>query len=253
MIKLGIIWCMVWGILFCVTRVVEAQGIPRPSWEERLIRPTQGSCGEPVLEHSKRFEVEDGRVVWVLGIRRACDPKIAPCPYHRYFMRSLDSGCTWESIRFDEITEISGGDPAYGFFTRHRGLIGGGQIGGLLSTSDGGYTWDIVAFPRPTSSIFVLDSKRAWIYGEGDGVYAGPPFRLWKTTDAGMTWTEVLRDEAANYFGLPQEEYEKKFTWEFGRKLRDRLIQDPTLKLGHFTVPPGAPKPNPPKEIKAPQ
>lgn len=100
------------------------------------------------------------------------------------FAKTTDGGETWEStfINVPVITSISFSDNLNGWMC--------GDHGAILSTNDGGLSWNQVTYHQYANfnSVCFIDSENGWIVGEGPvngGSYGGIAIY---TNDGGHTW-----------------------------------------------------------------
>lgn len=115
-------------------------------------------------------------------------------------LRSVDAGNTWKNLACysDAFTKITFNSPLSGWISISN------NYNLLMHTSDGGKTW-IPHLPFDTlkyisNGPFFLDEKNGWYYEElGEYGYGR---MLKKTTDNGVTWTEVSRlpSSTSEYF-----------------------------------------------------
>lgn len=118
------------------------------------------------------------------------------------FMRSFDSGLTWDSINVFDEKQME----ALHFFDAAHGLISGSR--GIYKTNDGGFSWDTVysvyqegyLIGNVDNISFINDQTGfACMYGAAS---LPTPFidnLILKTTDAGQTWTAVANLEHWSY------------------------------------------------------
>jgi photosystem II stability/assembly factor-like uncharacterized protein len=121
--------------------------------------------------------------------------------------KSTDAGETWQLMGL-EATEVIARivvhptDPDIVYVAALGHIWGSNPERGLYKTTDGGQTWelskhisdragfvDVVMDPRDPDVLFAASWERVrgpWFLDSG-----GPGSALWKTTDAGVTWTEV--------------------------------------------------------------
>lgn len=125
-----------------------------------------------------------------------------------HFVKTTDGGETWTSRG---MSEYVGSLVDVYFWDEQRGIAVGGTHGAsgsssavVLMTEDGGETWSVrhtssengewswkITFPTPTTGYVSLEAN--------DG---GFPARVLKTTDAGMTWTELTISGSNDLQGL---------------------------------------------------
>lgn len=119
------------------------------------------------------------------------------------FFRSTNAGATWQTIKIDSTTAT----PVFtaptlskmAFPSRNVGYVAGSR-NGVYKTTDGGLTWaKINPFPALNenvggayvtyTSIFALDDNTVFVLGN---IFTTAGFkRLYKTTDGGVTWTDI--------------------------------------------------------------
>jgi len=122
--------------------------------------------------------------------------------------KSTDGGMTWEAKGLEE-TQVIGRivvhprNPDLVYVAAVGHIWGSNPERGLYRTKDGGDTWELVKFisdkagfvdvtlhPRDPNVIFAASWERVrgpWFLNSG-----GPGSALWKSTDGGDTWTEVV-------------------------------------------------------------
>jgi photosystem II stability/assembly factor-like uncharacterized protein len=121
--------------------------------------------------------------------------------------KSTDGGLTWDLVGLEETQAIgrivihpTNPDLVYVAALGH--IWGANEERGLYRTQDGGETWDrihhisdkagfvdLVMHPNDPNTLFASSWERVrgpWFLNSG-----GPGSALWRTTDAGDTWTEV--------------------------------------------------------------
>lgn len=123
-----------------------------------------------------------------------------------HFIKTTDGGQTWSSR---SMSEYVGSLVDVYFWDEQRGIAVGGSAGAgsnsravVLLTEDGGDTWAVqytssasgewswkITFPTPTTG---------YVSVEGNGF----PAKVLKTTDAGLTWTELTIPGSSDLQGL---------------------------------------------------
>jgi photosystem II stability/assembly factor-like uncharacterized protein len=123
----------------------------------------------------------------------------------RGVFRSTDGGKTWKNVLFenDEVgaadLEIQPGNPKVLFASMWHGqrkpwtIISGGREGGIYKSTDGGDHWTKLAGGLPNelfgrSNVAISAAKPDRIYAL---IEAKPGSGLWRSEDAGATWTQV--------------------------------------------------------------
>lgn len=147
--------------------------------------------------------------------------------------KSSNAGVDWANVLPPEISnafyaggQITGismdpGDHTHLVIESHQGSgctydagADGGAVGTCLAEStDSGMTWKLLEIPQPwqeNSSVLILN-RSTWLWG---GFFGG----LWQTADEGVTWTEVLVNDAGSSPGLPnayaETNYYEPFSWK---------------------------------------
>ena len=123
-----------------------------------------------------------------------------------HFVKTTDGGQTWTSRA---MSEYVGSLVDVYFWDEQRGIVVGGTAGVsnasravVLLTEDGGETWSVrhtssgggewswkISFPTPTTGYVSLEGARF-------------PAKVLKTTDAGLTWTELAIPGSNDLQGL---------------------------------------------------
>lgn len=172
------------GVLFHPTRLYETRdgGITMTNVTSRIQPAIPGGvCGLYALDETHAF-----------GVGEWDGPA--------YFIKTTDGGATWQSR---DMTEYAGSlidvrftDPMNGIAVGGTNAIQNGGVAVILGTSDGGATWT----ERFRSSGTDTDSEWAWkISFPSETVgYVSVEFdtgttngKVLKTTDGGLTWTEL--------------------------------------------------------------
>lgn len=121
--------------------------------------------------------------------------------------RSTDGAGTWEPMT-DELPSLRISSVAVDPTDRDRILIGTGTgyfttimldpgVGVLVSTNRG-VTWDLTSFSVPFDPNGVSTYALAWDTLTPERVYLAATNGLWRSTDRGDTWTQVLVGEATD-------------------------------------------------------
>jgi photosystem II stability/assembly factor-like uncharacterized protein len=124
--------------------------------------------------------------------------------------KSLDAGKTWQNMGLKDTRQISRivinpGDPNIVYVAATGHLWGPNPERGVFKTTDGGQTWSKVLYINETTGIadLAMDPQdpqvlyaaawefRRWPYYFSSG---GPGSGLYKTGDAGKTWTRLTKD-----------------------------------------------------------
>lgn len=163
-----------------------------------------------------------------------------PTAYDNFFLRSSDGGTTWDSIGLSignddfQMSEISFPDVSNGYIGGRKNNV----YQNLQKTTDNGTTWsDVTPDPtqvEPISALHFIDAMQGWatcgntlyttnnggatwssaplsftpqdLYfmnatiGYACGGISSSPAIVMKTTDGGVTWTQVLENYDPNLF-----------------------------------------------------
>ncbi|MHB1417068.1 MAG: YCF48-related protein [Chloroflexota bacterium] len=107
-------------------------------------------------------------------------PSAAEGPGTTIFYTTSDGGSTWTAG-----TPVAAVGP-WDFADAQHGWVVNAD-GGLLSTRDGGQTWQAIGtLSAVPGGLDFADQQTGWAYGQGDQA----PYLL-KTSDGGATWTEI--------------------------------------------------------------
>lgn len=131
---------------------------------------------------------------WVIANEPGCSA--AGCD--ATLLRTVDGGVTWERLRTDRLATARFTSPTHGWMVFRTGsaILNGPWF--VRSTDDGGVTWrDELALPRSAwPPLLASAGNAAWILSSepdtcDDAGCEG--WLLWRTLDAGRTWTLVQR------------------------------------------------------------
>lgn len=128
--------------------------------------------------------------------------------------RSTDAGRTWKKVGLDESRHIARivvdpKNPDVVFVAAQGALYGPSKQRGVFKSTDGGATWRNVLYidEKTGASELSMDARNSrilyaamWEHGRRPWqvISGGPGSGLWKSTDAGETWTKMTR-------GLPEK------------------------------------------------
>ena len=133
--------------------------------------------------------------------------------------KSTDAGATWTNMGLRDSYLISRivihpTDPHRVWVAAMGHLWGTNRERGVFRTTDGGESWEHVLFVNDTTGamdiemdphdpdVLYASTWQRFRFGGGDMDEAGPGSGVWKSTDAGATWTRLTN-------GLPTEEMGK--------------------------------------------
>lgn len=113
--------------------------------------------------------------------------------------KTTDRGISWERIIISTDTgdigvEIQFSDVNNGwllYFNINNG------IGTFLRTTDGGNNW---IAKMAAGIFFFVDNNNGWAYAGSGQMGSDPPFIIYKSTNAGESWTEQFRDYSPGQF-----------------------------------------------------
>lgn len=123
--------------------------------------------------------------------------------YDSVILKTTNTGNNWQTIRTN-IPVTNGGIICGYFNNENRGMIG--SLGGVYRTSNGGLTW--VFSPVPSIGLSAISMCRFTDsltgYACGWDAYPFPMISgydgvLWKSTDGGNSWFELLRIGASDF------------------------------------------------------
>jgi photosystem II stability/assembly factor-like uncharacterized protein len=200
-------------------RIADIEGIPSPSktffvaaaaggiWKTT----NAGTTFRPVFEHERVVSMgdlaiapSDTMIVWAGTGEQNSRNSISP---GGGIYKSTDGGLTWTLMGLEKTQQIgrivvhpTNPDIVYVAALGH--VWGPNPERGLYKTTDGGKTWQLSKFisdkagfvdvamdPRNPDVLFASSWER--VRGPYFLQSGGPGSALWKTTDAGKTWTEV--------------------------------------------------------------
>jgi uncharacterized protein (TIGR03437 family) len=148
-------------------------------------------------------------VVYVIG------PDGDTAKRNGYILTSLDYGKTWtvlgQSLNFSGRIFVDPGNSQILYGTNVGSSVGivcntdnGGKCG-LYKSTDAGKTWAATSMPRPLVQSVAVDPAANMIYAWADGgasdVTSGAPGGLYKSHNAGVTWTQALQNMGVATFG----------------------------------------------------
>jgi photosystem II stability/assembly factor-like uncharacterized protein len=200
-------------------RVTDIEGIPSPSktfyvaaagggiWKTT----NNGTTFRPIFDHEKCISMGDMAIapsdtnVLYVGTGEE-DSRNSISPGCGVF-KSTDGGKTWTDVGLEK-TEAIGRivvhptDPNTAYVAALGAIWRSNPERGLYKTTDGGATWKLVKFvsdkagfvdvildPRDPNTVWATSWER--VRGPYFLNSGGPGSALWKSTDAGATWTEI--------------------------------------------------------------
>ena len=155
----------------------------------------------------------DGNIVYV-GMGEANNRQSSSIGNGMY--KTTDGGKTWTHLGLEDTQSISRvavhpTNPDIVFVAAMGHLYGGNEERGLYKTTDGGKTWtkskyidqftgfaDVAIDPVNPANVYATSYQRLRTWWGFNG--GGPGSGLWKSTDAGATWTRLTGN------GLPEPE-----------------------------------------------
>lgn len=173
-----------------------------------------GTTWTPIFDHEVSASIGSISIapsshdtIWV-GTGEANNRQSASYGYGVY--KSLDGGKTWAHLGL-EATQTIGRividphDPNIVYVAAGGGLWGSNPDRGVYKTTDGGKTWtkslyisentgatDLVIDPNDPGTLYAaMYERRRTVWGFNGG---GPESGIYKTTDAGATWTKLMKD-----------------------------------------------------------
>ncbi|HWG52468.1 MAG TPA: hypothetical protein VN677_04130 [Gemmatimonadaceae bacterium] len=200
-------------------RVADIVGIPSPSktfyvaaagggiWKTT----NAGTTFRPIFEHERVVSMgalaiapSDTNIVWAGTGEQNSRNSIMP---GGGIYKSTDGGMRWQLMGLEETQQIArivvdprNADVVYVAALGHA--WGTNKERGLYKTTDGGKSWKLIKFvsdragfidvamdPKDPNTLYASSYERIrtpWSYTSG-----GPGSALWKTTDAGATWTKI--------------------------------------------------------------
>jgi len=166
------------------------------------------------------YETSDGGKSWdpvqfigptpkgLCGLQKVTDQFIVGCGRVRgpsYFIKTLDGGDTWYSYNLDH---LAGSLIAAHFFDEQTGFLIGGTTRDkensrsmVLSTEDGGMTWDTVYLSQQIGEYpwkFSFTSRETGYISIQRNIKEGRFYHL-QTTDGGRSWKEVEHTDSYYY------------------------------------------------------
>jgi len=178
-----------------------------------------GTSFTPVMDNSPTLNIGDIAVDWKTGLIwvGTGENNSSRSSYAGIGMlKSSDHGKTWENMGLEDTQHIgrvliNPNNPDEVLVAAMGHLYTKNEMRGLYKTTDGGKTWtrtlfvnddtgviDLEAVPGDFNTLYATTwqrSRKAWDFvesGEGSGI--------WKSTDAGGTWTKVSTETS----GFPQ-------------------------------------------------
>ncbi len=200
-------------------RVADIAGIPSPSktfyvaaagggiWKTT----NAGITFRPIFEHEKVVAMgslaiapSDTNIVWAGTGEQNTRNSISP---GGGIYKSIDGGMTWKLMGLENTQQIgrivvNPTNPNIVYVAALGHAWGPNKDRGLYKTTDGGQTWQLIKFvsdkagfidvamdPKDPNTLYASSYERVrgpWFLTSG-----GPGSALWKTTDAGATWTKI--------------------------------------------------------------
>jgi photosystem II stability/assembly factor-like uncharacterized protein len=121
------------------------------------------------------------------------------CGSHGWIIKTTDGGQTWDYLNSSVIEHLL----QIEFVSETKGFILTGSEEFLLETNDSGQTWQAktISPPLEVSEMFDLqfvNDTTGFIFGHHHGM-TDSFGKVYKTTDAGITWIEVLHETNLNH------------------------------------------------------
>lgn len=139
------------------------------------------------LKHLKSADVQSPPTESDLNLSALCladDNRYWAVGENGTVLRSRTADESWEQIpvRLPIGTRLLADYEAIAFASPRAFWIGGGQLGCILHTADGGVTWQKLTAPSPGAihALLAIDDKTV--------LAAGDSGRIWRSSDAGKTW-----------------------------------------------------------------
>jgi hypothetical protein len=177
----------------------------------------RGITFEPIFDRGGSFNLccvkvdpRDSNVVW-LGTGENSNPRSSM--YGEGIYKSTDAGATWTRMGLESSEhlgniQIDPRDSNVVYVSSQGPLWSAGGDRGVYKTTDGGRTWTAMLTKSPdtgANDVYLDPQKPDVLYATmwqrrratGQFVGGGPESGIYKSTDAGRTWTELTN-------GLPQ-------------------------------------------------
>ena len=181
--------------------------MPVPRWRNLSDGFFGGSIGAVAVSES------DPNVIYVGGGEKTVRGNVS---HGDGVWKSIDGGATWKHVGLDSTRHIPRirihpKDPDIVYVAALGHLFGPNEQRGIFKSTDGGETWERVLFVNDEAGAFelILDPGNPRVLYASTWKIKRTPYSLesggegsgiWKSDDAGETWTEITRNP-----GLPQE------------------------------------------------
>jgi photosystem II stability/assembly factor-like uncharacterized protein len=99
-------------------------------------------------------------------------------------VRQIGEGIPEDFWRYTRESSLFFADPLHGWLAMRLASSSNFSMGLLFTTADGGTTWRRLPDPPSADPVYFKDTLRGWLAGGPAGD------KLWKTDDAGTSWTE---------------------------------------------------------------
>ena len=169
---------------------------------------SQGTGFNVASRGLNEIKIVDANTVWALAYDGAPITATHTATDNvQQYTRTTDGGATWTSgpIEMGDATlEINNISPVNGLTAWVSALVPTDGNGVVYKTIDGGTTWtQQLATGFQTSSqsflngVYFWDANTGVAYGDPIGTGASRKFEIWRTTNGGMSWNQVVTSGTA--------------------------------------------------------